>query len=89
MPTIDGAAHRGVLFCTGWVSSEQISRVDGQDYRAIPRSQLHPDPQHWPTRLRPGVTGPNPDHYYGVLEGGQILPPPGVAWTQGMGSTYG
>jgi hypothetical protein len=85
---LHGGDHRGAIFCTGWVASEHVARVDGQDYRDVPRIELHRDPQHWPTRLRAGVTSTNTDHYFGLLDGGPIPPPPGVLWLQGHGSLY-
>src|SRR5581483_3988800 len=83
---LDGAAHRGVLFCTAWVAAEHVARIDGQDYRGVPRVRLHSDTQRWPTRLRPGTTAAPADHYFGLLDGGPLAPPPGVTWMSGMGS---
>lgn len=86
---LDGAAHRGVLFCTAWVPAEHVAKVDGQDYGRVPRVRLHSDPQRWPTRLRPGTTTAPADCYFGLLDGGPLAPPPGVTWMNGMGSLYG
>ncbi|HVT64212.1 MAG TPA: hypothetical protein VHD81_03600 [Mycobacteriales bacterium] len=85
---LHGGAHRGAIFCTGWVPSEHVARLDGQDYAAVPRIELHPDPQHWPTRLRAGVASTNTDYYFGLLDGGPIAPPAGVLWLKGHGSLY-
>jgi hypothetical protein len=86
---LDGAEHRGLVFCTGWVAAEHVARLDGQDYRNTPRIRLHPDPQRWPTRLRAGVPTTPSDYYLGLLDGQPIPPPPGIIWMTGMGSLYG
>jgi hypothetical protein len=86
---LHGGDHRGLLFCTGWVHAEHVARIDGEDYQPVPRVDLYGEPQTWPTRLRAGVTTTSQDHYFGLLDGGPIAPPPGVKWLEGHASAYG
>jgi hypothetical protein len=81
--------HRGVIFCTAWAAAEHVARIDGEDYRNIPRIRLPSDPQLWPTRLRAGQPSFPCDYYVGLLDGYPVAPPPGVTWMTGMGSLYG
>jgi hypothetical protein len=86
---VDGADHHGMIFCTAWVATEHVARLEGGDYTGTPRVTLYGDPQAWPTRLRPGVTSPPADFYFGLLDGGPLVAPPGVKWFEGHGSAYG
>lgn len=85
---LHGGEHRGAIFCTAWIAAEHVGKVAGEGYAGVPRINLHGDSQYWPTRLRVGVSTPD-DYYLGLLDGGQISPPPGVQWLEGHGSMYG
>jgi hypothetical protein len=61
--------------CSGWVSADDVSRISGESYAALPRIDLPDDQETWP---QPSGS----DLHFGLIASSEPLKPPeGLRWS--------
>jgi hypothetical protein len=78
----DGISAPIEVACAGWLSADDVRRVEGVDYSAVQRAALGPDADAWPPPRGEPADG-QPGVYFGLMRAGQLLPPPdGMQWSR-------